>query len=114
SKPVSLAALLPIAALIGERLFSGRTLRWAALAVLLVVPLALLYGYDRIVASHAEWHWASGITTLHVLPALHASLTNAQALHVKLTQFRAVLGMLAQLMIGPAISGIALVGLFAL
>jgi hypothetical protein len=112
AKPVALAALIPIIALIVERATSGRTFRPAVIAVLLVVPLALLYGYDRAVASHAEWHWASGITRLHVLPALRASLSSVQALHIKLTQFRLVLGMLAQLMIGPAITAIALLGFF--
>jgi 4-amino-4-deoxy-L-arabinose transferase-like glycosyltransferase len=112
AKPVSLAALVPILALIVERATSGRTFRWSAIAVMLIVPLALLYGYDRIVSAHAEWHWASGITRLHVLPALYASMTNTQALHVKLTQFRMVLGMLAQTMIGPAITAVAILGLF--
>jgi 4-amino-4-deoxy-L-arabinose transferase-like glycosyltransferase len=112
AKPVSLVALVPVLALIVERANSGRTFRAGAIALLLVFPLALLYGYDRVVASHAEWHWASGITRLHVLPALQASLHSAAALHVKLTQFRIVLGMLAQLMVGPAITAIALLGFF--
>jgi hypothetical protein len=110
AKPVSLCALVPVVALGVERVVSGRTLRWPALAIVLVVPLAVLYGYDRAVASHAEWHWASGITRLHVMPALQASLTNAAALHMKMTQLRTVLGMLAQLMIGPAIAALAIVG----
>lgn len=110
AKPVSLAALVPIGALIVQRAVSGRTFRWGAIALLLILPLGLLYGYDRAVASHAEWHWASGITKLHVLPALRASLTNGHALHVKLTQFREVLGMLGQTMIGPALSAIGILG----
>lgn len=112
TKPVSLAALVPVLALIVERARSGRTFSWGATAVMLIVPLGLLYGYDRAVASHAEWHWASGITRLHVLPALHASLHGGAALQVKITQFRAVLAMLAQMMIGPAITAIALLGFF--
>ncbi len=112
AKPVSLAALIPIGALIVERALSGRTFRWGAIAVILVVPLALLYGYDRIVSAHAEWHWASGITTLHVLPALAASLQSLHALHLKLTLFRDVLGMLAYTMIGPAITALAILGFF--
>lgn len=112
AKPVSLAALVPILALLIERMRSGRTFRWANVLVLLCVPLGLLFGYDAIVKSHAEWHWASGITRLHVLPALHASLTNGTALNLKLTQFRIVLGMLGQIMIGPAISALAILGFF--
>lgn len=112
AKPVSLCALVPIGALIVERARSGRTFRWGAVLALIVVPLALLYGYDRAVSSHAEWHWASGITQLHVIPALHASLTSAAALQLKLTQFRDVLGMLAHTMIGPAITALAILGFF--
>jgi 4-amino-4-deoxy-L-arabinose transferase-like glycosyltransferase len=112
AKPVALAALVPVIALIVERATSGRTFRWPAVAALLVLPLAVLYGYDRAVSAHAEWHWASGITRLHVIPALRASLTNVQALHLKFIQFRMVLGMLAQVMIGPAITGVALLGFF--
>lgn len=111
AKPVSLAALLPVAALSAQRATSGRTFRWAALLALFIVPLAILYAYDRAVASHAEWHWTSGITRLHVLPALAASFTSASALHAKAVQFRIVLGMLAQRMIGPSITAVALLGL---
>lgn len=114
AKPVSLAALVPVLALVAKRASSGRTFRWGAIVLLIVLPLGIVYGYDRIVSSHAEWHWASGITRLHVLPALHASLTNAHALHVKLSQFRLVLGMLVRLMIGPAITGLAVLGLFVM
>lgn len=112
AKPVSLAALVPVFALIVVRARSGRSFGWSAIALLIVVPIGVLYGYDRAVSSHAEWHWASGITRLHVLPALHASLTNAPALHLKLRQFEQVLGMLVQIMIGPAITAIALLGFF--
>src|SRR6185437_7063426 len=90
----------------------GRTFRWGPIAIVLAVPLALLFGYERAVASHAEWHWASGITQLHVIPALHASLTSGAALTLKLTQFKTVLGMLAQTMIGPAITALGIIGLF--
>jgi 4-amino-4-deoxy-L-arabinose transferase-like glycosyltransferase len=110
AKPVSLAALVPIGALMLWRAVSGRTFNWAAAAVMLVVPLGLLYGYERYVSSHAEWHWASRITTLHVIPAFKASLTSGHALHVKADQFRTVLGMLGATMIGPALSAVAIVG----
>lgn len=112
AKPVSLAALVPVLALIVERARSGRTFRWGGIALLLVLPLSVLYGYDRIVSSHAEWHWASGITRLHVIPALQASLHDPAALHLKLTQFRLVLGMLSKIMIGPAITAVAILGFF--
>lgn len=112
AKPVSLCALVPILALVVQRALSGRTFRWGPIACVLLVPLALLFGYDRAVASHAEWHWASGITRLHVIPALHASLTSGAALNLKLTQFKVVLEMLAQTMMGPAITAIGILGFF--
>ncbi len=114
AKPVSLAALVPIGALIAERALTWRTMRWSAIAILLIVPLGLLYGYDRVVASHAEWHWASGITQLHVIPSLKASLTNGAALGLKLTQFRLMLGVLSRMMIGPAITALAILGFLLL
>jgi hypothetical protein len=77
---------------------------------MLVISCGLLYAYDRVVASHAEWHWASGITTLHVLPALAASFQSLNALHTKLTLFRQVLTMLSTTMIGPAITALAILG----
>jgi hypothetical protein len=110
AKPVSLAALVPAGALIVERAISGRTLNRWVIATMLLVPLALLAGYDRIVASHAEWHWASGITSLHVLPALRASFSSLSALHMKLTQFHIVLSMLASTMLGPAIAALSILG----
>lgn len=112
AKPVSLAALVPIAALLVERSIAGRTINWGGIAVLLLVPFAFLYGYDRVVSSHAEWHWASGITALHVLPSLRASFASIAALHAKLTQFHIVLGMLEHIMIGPVITAIAIAGFF--
>ncbi len=110
AKPVSLAALVPIGAMIADRARAGRTMRASAMAVLIGVPLILLYLYDRRVAAHAEWHWASGIVTLHVLPALRAALTNGGAFALKLVQMRIVLGMLATTMLGPACTALAVLG----
>ncbi|HEV3152547.1 MAG TPA: glycosyltransferase family 39 protein [Candidatus Baltobacteraceae bacterium] len=114
AKPVSVAALVPIVALLIERVRSDRTMDWGWVATLLIVPLGVLFAYDRAVASHAEWHWASGITRLHVLPALAASFGSLHAFHVKLIQFREVLGMLASVMIGPAVCALAILGFFFL
>jgi hypothetical protein len=114
AKPVSLAALVPVLSLTVERARAGRTFNWSAVAIVIALPLIILYGYDRAVASHAEWHWASGITRLHVLPALKASLTNAGALHVKLTEFRQMLGVMSYTMIGPAITALGILGFFFL
>jgi 4-amino-4-deoxy-L-arabinose transferase-like glycosyltransferase len=112
AKPVSLVALVPIGALLVERAVSGRTVPWVPITCILVIPLALLAAYDRAVASHAEWHWASRITTLHVLPALAASTRNAHALNLKFGLFRQVLRMLTTTMIGPALTAFAILGFF--
>ncbi len=110
AKPVSLVAYVPLAALIVERVRQERTLKWPGLAAALVIPLVFLAAYDRFVAAHAEWHWASGITTKHVLPALAASAHSLGALHAKITQFHQVLGLFVHSMTGPVLAGIAIAG----
>ncbi len=68
AKPVAVTAAVPVAATAVARFGWRDALRrpqlWALFAVAFV-PLAL---YDHVVSSHAEWHWASGITKLHVIP----------------------------------------------
>ncbi|MFN2448681.1 MAG: ArnT family glycosyltransferase [Candidatus Baltobacteraceae bacterium] len=111
AKPVAAVAYIPIAALAVERMRAGRTLNAAMLAAVLLVPAAVLLAYDRFVAAHAEWHWASGITAKHVVPALAAAFESPAALHVKFTQLHQVLNMLVHTMTGPAAAGLALAGL---
>lgn len=114
AKPVSLAGLVPITVLIVERARSGRTVRWMRVAALALVPLLLLFAYDRDVASHAEWHWASGITSLHVIPSLRESLVHGHAFMTKLAYFRQMLGVLAATTCGPFPFALAIAGLFFL
>jgi 4-amino-4-deoxy-L-arabinose transferase-like glycosyltransferase len=114
AKPVAVAGIVPIVAMIWARMRAGRTMRPTAIAVLLLVPLVILYLYDRSVRSHAEWQWASGITTLHVLPALRASLTSASAFAAKLGQFRDVIGMLRETMLGSISFVLSVFGFIAL
>ncbi|MBV9272193.1 MAG: glycosyltransferase family 39 protein [Candidatus Eremiobacteraeota bacterium] len=114
AKPVALAAYVPILAMTVERARNGRTMRWERLAVLYIVPFVLLYLYDRSVAAHAEWHWASAITQLHVLPALKAAMTGSAAFLMKWAQFRQVLGMLSYTMLGPGCTALAILGLIFL
>jgi hypothetical protein len=111
AKPVAAVAVVPVLVLSAERACSGRTFRALSALALIAVPLVILLLYDRIVGSHAEWHWASGILALHVLPSLRASLQSAGAFTGKAAQFRVMLGVMAHLMIGPAISAAALLGL---
>ncbi|MBV8636715.1 MAG: glycosyltransferase family 39 protein [Candidatus Eremiobacteraeota bacterium] len=100
AKPVAVAGIVPVIVALWERVRSGRTMRPTAIAVMLVVPLVILYLYDVRVGEHAEWHWASGITKLHVIPSLVAALTHPSAFVEKLQAFRQVLGMLRVTMLG--------------
>lgn len=101
AKPVALVALVPIAAAaiarFGLRTAATRPQTYA----LLGVALAPLAGYGKFVNAHAEWHWASGITQKHVLPALSAALHSVHALGAKLSAVSAAFRMLAQTMLGP-------------
>ncbi len=100
AKPVAVVAVVPLIALCCERLRRGRSLPPAGIATLFAVPLFVLALYDLRVSSYAEWHWASGITRLHVLPALSAALHSPEAFVAKLVAFRIALGMLRQTMLG--------------
>jgi 4-amino-4-deoxy-L-arabinose transferase-like glycosyltransferase len=101
AKQVALLALIPAAALLLQR-FRGRALLGRPLAglalVLALVPLAL---YEPFVASHAEWHWASGIMRLHVIPSLAGAFTSPHGFERKAIDFVKALRMLATTMLGP-------------
>jgi len=81
-----------------------------AIPFLALPPLLIVWLYDRSVSAHAEWHWASGITSVHVVPALKASLTSTAALARKIATFRTMLAVLARTMVGPFITAIAILG----
>jgi hypothetical protein len=114
AKPVAAIAVVPLIGMSVERARAKREIPFVAAAVLLVVPLVILTLYDRGVASHAEWHWASGITRLHVLPALRAALTSGAAFVAKLASFRTVIGMLRETMLGRISFALAILGFIAL
>ena len=114
AKPVAVLGIVPVLGVIWERARAGRPMRVSALAVLLAVPLVILWSYDQRIASYAEWRWASGITTLHVLPALRDSFTGISALSAKLGQFAAALGMLRETMLGTIGFALTLAGFVAL
>ncbi len=100
AKPVALLGLAPLAGLVWDRFRARKVMAPAAIATLVVLPVVLVWLYDRRVASYAEWHWASGITRLHVLPSLEGAFTSLAALAAKCTQFRLALGMLRETMLG--------------
>ena len=114
AKPVAVLALAPLGGMLWERARAKRGLAPLAVAAIVFAPLLLLWLYDRRVSSYAEWHWASGITRLHVLPALEASLRSPGAFAAKLGQFRGVLGMLRETMLGRVSFWLAVAGFVAL
>ncbi|MGC2131215.1 MAG: glycosyltransferase family 39 protein [Candidatus Aquilonibacter sp.] len=114
AKPVAVAGIVPVIGMLWERMRSGRTMRPTAIMVLLIVPLIVLYLYDVRVSEHAEWHWASGITTLHVVPALKAALTTPSGFVIKFAQFREVLGLLRATMLGSIGFVLSIAGFIAL
>ncbi|HEY0798877.1 MAG TPA: glycosyltransferase family 39 protein, partial [Candidatus Baltobacteraceae bacterium] len=111
AKPVAIVALIPILAMMlahwGFRraVLGAQTYAFFAIAL---IPLAL---YDRYEASIAEWHWASGITRLHVVPLLVAALHSWTAMHLKLRIFRQNLRMLPRTLLGPWGTGISVVAI---
>lgn len=102
SKPVAVLAVLPLLGMMWERARSGRVWRGTAYGVLLLVPLLILWLYDNAVSAHAEWHWTSGITRLHVLPALAAAFTSLHGFAHKVSLFFGTLGLLRVTMLGTA------------
>jgi hypothetical protein len=114
AKPVAIFALVPLVGLIAERARKHRTLDPVIVAVLLAVPPLVLWLYDRRIDSYAEWHWASGITRLHVLPALNAAVTSPAAFAAKLAQFRFALRMLPETLVGRVAFLLAIVGFVGL
>ncbi len=112
AKPVAVTAAIPIAACafaaLGWRAALTRPQLWA-LAAVAFVPLAL---YDQFVSAHAEWHWASGITRLHVLPSLYAALTSPGAFAAKAVAFAHAMKMLATTMLGPVAFALTILGCF--
>jgi hypothetical protein len=118
AKPVAVLAVVPLAGMMLENLQAQpeqRVWRTAiSFSLLLLVPLAIFWFYDRAVDAHAEWHWTSGIAKLHVLPALSASFTNLAALRHKIGLFFGTLGLLRQTMLGSIAFGLSVLGCFAI
>ena len=107
AKPVATLAVVPLLAVDYLRVDPRRAL-YQSRALLLVVPAAaVLLLYLRYVGSHAEWHWASGITEKHVLPSLLHALASPRALLAKSTLLcTQVSAMFATTIAGPAGFGI--------
>jgi len=113
AKPVAAVALVPIATMLATRRGPAAALRSPVTYAFVALALGPYLVYDAYLRSIAEWHWASGITQLHVLPALETSLGSFAAFRHKLGLFRGVAGMLAGTMLGFAGSTLFVAGLLA-
>jgi len=114
AKPVAAMAIVPLLGLIWERRRAGGALRVLPLATLVLVPFIVLALYDERVAAYAQWHWASGIMRLHVLPALRAALSSGEGFGLKLASFRVAIGMLRETMLGSLSFALSLAAFVAL
>ncbi|MBV9148792.1 MAG: phospholipid carrier-dependent glycosyltransferase, partial [Candidatus Eremiobacteraeota bacterium] len=110
AKPVAIIAIAPLAVILIRRILQARTIRWLPLALLFIGPLIVFFAYDRFETVHAEWHWASGITALHVLPSLGRAFTHGSAFAAKWNYFSDALGMLGRTMLGPLCGALLVLG----
>ena len=114
AKPPALVVLAPIFALafVRDERVMEKMPSWSpvALAAITLVPLWLYYTHLHRIA---EWHWATGITGIHVVPALLADLRSPAALLSALGGMFALLRMLATTILGPALFGLVLVAAIA-
>ncbi len=111
AKPVAIVGLVPIAATLVAARGWRATLRAPSTYAFVAIAIVPYLVYDAYISSIAEWHWASGITHLHVLPSLHVALTSRDAFMAKLGDFGGAYAMLATTMIGHLGIGIALVAI---
>jgi len=108
AKPPALLILVPIVAVLFAHA-GWRALRdWSLYAFVAgtLVPFALYFQHVR---SIAEWHWFSGITQKHVLPALGTALSSPGAFVAALKSSFELMRMLASTILGPVVFSLALV-----
>jgi Dolichyl-phosphate-mannose-protein mannosyltransferase len=114
AKPVALLAFVPIIALaVARRGLKGTLSDWALYAFA-VLTLAPSFFYFRHLNAIAEWHWATGITSLHVVPALVSAFTDPARLGAAILSALALLRMLSTTILGPVLFGLAVGAWFAL
>lgn len=100
AKPVAIVGLVPIAAMLVARNGIARAAAAPQTYAFFLLAIAPYAAYDTYLRRIAEWHWASGITSLHVLPALVAAFRSTDGLHAKFDAFGGSYDMLRSTMIG--------------
>ena len=113
AKPPALLILAPLAAATWA-LRGPRALRDGTTYAFLLATLAPFYLYFHHVRSIAEWHWAEGITSKHVLPALAAELGSPARLLAGAQSALGLLRMLATTILGPSLFGVTALAWLAL
>jgi Dolichyl-phosphate-mannose-protein mannosyltransferase len=111
AKPPGLLILVPMLAAAAFKYSAKALADWAnyLLLAVVLVPLWLYFGHLHAIA---EWHWASGITSKHVLPALAAALRGPAPLLRALGGVLALQRMLAATILGPALFALVLLAAF--
>ena len=110
AKPPALLVLAPIFAVIVSRRGWRAFTDWS-LYVFLLATLAPFVLYFNHVRAIAEWHWFSGITEKHVLPALWTALSSPGAFFSAVGSALGLLTLLASTILGPVLFALCLVGL---
>jgi hypothetical protein len=113
AKPPALLAVAPIVALTVATRGRRAVLDWSPYALLALTAIPF-FAYFQHVRSIAEWHWAEGITSLHVLPQLAGEFAGAGPLAAGVSSALALLRMLSSTILGPMLFGFTLVAGFAL
>lgn len=100
AKPVASVGLVPIAAMLVARRGVAGPLRAPQTYAFFALAVMPYLAYDAYVRAIAEWHWASGITRLHVVPSLVHAFGSIGAQQAKLGALGDAYGMLDSTMIG--------------
>jgi len=112
AKPPGLIILVPMLAIAVWKQ-RARALADPANYALVIVVLVPLWLYLTHLGAIAEWHWASGITSKHVLPALAAALHSPGAALRAFGGMLALQRMLATTILGPALFTLLLLAAIA-
>jgi hypothetical protein len=114
AKPVALITFVPIVALSCTRRGLAHCLRDWSLYAFAAATLLPFWLYFRHVHAIAEWHWASGITSLHVVPALLAAFSSPARFAGAMQGALALLRMLSSTILGPTLFALSIAGWFGL
>jgi hypothetical protein len=108
AKPPALLILAPMLAA-WFTLRPAKRLDWSPFA-LLAISLIPLWLYFQHLHRIAEWHWTSGITAIHVVPALIGEASHPAKFVAGMQSTLALLRMLATTILGPVLFAMVLLG----